>query len=446
MKKKLAVYANGWSNDALSEAMTGIRKYAAKEDFDVFVFMSFASYSEHVALSQGELNIYKLGYMDEFDGAIVFSTMLNSNGTAVSLCKQARDLKLPVVSIGMEIEGVPSIGVNNEQGMRELVEHLVEKHGVKNIMFMGGTPDHVDSMARLRVTREVLEEHGYSLGADMVCYGEWGNEGPKAIVDNWVESGKKMPDAIVCANDVMALATATELLALGYTLPDDVIVTGFDNIAFGKFFYPAMSSVKQNYEDVGYRCCELIFDQIYGREYEARVLVPSSFALGESCGCQVEGKFQTVRKDYCQRSYQRHIDASVLEQTERVMRQRISGMDSYQALKRNLKQHFAKNHQFEGDGFALVLHSEYYENPMADEKDLWEKEISDRMEVIVTLRDNNAVEVDSVDRHVLIPDYRKVPGEQHIYYLLPLHYYQYNYGYVVMRDEPYIIREDMLYP
>lgn len=446
MMKKLAVYANGWSYDAMSQAMAGIRKFAAKEDFDTFVFLSFASYSEHVSLSQGELNIYNLSVMDDYDGVIVFSTMLNSDETAVSLCQQAKQKGIPVVSIGMEIEGIPSISINNEEGMRGLVTHLLEKHDVKHVMFMGGTPDHVDSCARLEVTRTVMAEHGLVLPDEDVCYGEWGNLAPKKIVDEMMESGAPLPDAIICANDIMALATATELLRLGVKLPEDVIVTGFDNIRAGKYFYPALSSVKQNYEIVGQRACEMIMAQIRKEDFNIRERVHSSFVRGESCGCDMEQEFAAIRTLYCQRSYQRHIDSSEVELMERLIRQKISTILNYDALKLVLQDHYYHHHDYEGKTFSIVVHSEYFEDPMADEGVLWKKGIRDEMEVIVALKNGNLIPSTKVTRRDLVPGYEKKKGEQHIYYLLPMHYFQYNYGYVVFTDEPYLMKEDILYP
>ena len=445
MKKKIAVYANGWSSEALCQAMEGFRKYAAIEDTDIFVFLSYASYSEHVGLNQGELNIFRLSEMEDFDGVVVFSTMLNSNGTAVALCKQAKKKKIPVVSIGLEMDGIPSISVNNDEGMRDLVTHLVEVHGVKNVMFMGGTPDHVDSIARLRVTREVLEAHGLSLDPTQVCYGEWGNNGPLAIIDQWVESGKKMPDAIICANDIMALASSSELLRLGYSLPEDVIVTGFDNVMYGKITYPALSTVKQNYEEIGYRAFELIYAQIHGKEFDEKNYVNASFVKGESCGCKVDGQYERLRLQYCRHSYQRHLDSTTLEIVERVMRNRISGMSSYRDLKKTLQEHFLKNHQYEGPNYYIVLQLGYYENPMASEEEIWVKEDRGPMEVVVALKDGKIIPDAVVERSTLVPNYQKNEGEQSVYYFMPLHYFEYNYGYVVMKDEPYLLREDMLY-
>ncbi|MCR4739904.1 MAG: hypothetical protein K5886_06545, partial [Lachnospiraceae bacterium] len=67
MKKKIAVCANGWNIDTLSHALKGIKEYALKEDFDTFVFMSFASYTDQTALTEGELNIYKLIVPEDYD-------------------------------------------------------------------------------------------------------------------------------------------------------------------------------------------------------------------------------------------------------------------------------------------------------------------------------------------------------------------------------------------
>jgi len=407
--------------------------------------MSFASYSEHVGLNRGELNIYCLNGMENYDGVVVFSNMLNSSETAVELCNCAKEKKIPVVSIGVELEGVPSVCVQSDEGMRDLVTHLVEEHGVKDVMFMGGTADHPDSQARLRVTREVLEAHGLKLDDNRVCYGEWGNDVPTALMRQLAESGRPMPDAIVCANDIMALAASSELLRLGYSLPDDVIVTGFDNVEFGKVTYPALSTVRQNYEDIGYHALEMIYAQIYGKPYDKRAYIQASFVQGESCRCTVDGAYEKIRLDYCRRAYQRNLESSNLEIIERVMRNRISGMNSYQSLKDNLQAHFGKNHEFEGSDYYIVLLKGYFDDPMASEKDVWTKEDHEHMEVVVALRDGEIIHGSKVDIKTLIPDYHKTEGRQRIYYFMPMHHFEYNYGYVVMVDEPYLLKEGILY-
>ncbi len=446
MKKKIAVCANGWNYDSLSHALKGINKYAKEYDFDTFVFMGFASYSEHVAISQGELNIYNLMIPEQYDGVIVFSTALNSTQTAKSICMRAKQKNIPVVSVGMEIEGAHSILVSNEEGMRELVTHLVEKHNVKNVVFIGGTEDHVDSIARLNATREVLKEHGLELPDDHVKYGKCSNRFTSAIIDEYVDSEEGLPDAFICANDIMAMSACTELDVRGYSAPENVIVTGFDNCAEGKIIYPALSTVEQNYEKIGEKACEYIFDSINGKSEPEKEVMPSSFVCGESCKCKGDEDYEAKRIQYCRKSFQRESDAKLLEQNERVMRQWLSEMPNYRVMKDTLQEHYYHNHQFEGEGFYIVCNSEFFKSVMMSEKELWEMGDKMKMEVVMALKNGEVVHGLQCNKEMIVPGYEKKDNEHHTYYLMPMHYFEFNYGYLVLTDEPYIMRENMLYP
>ena len=445
MKKKIAVYANGWSNEALSQAVAGIKKYAAQEDFDIFVFLCFANVSVHKTLMQGELNVYKLCDPADYDGIISFSNMMNSDETVVALCREAKKRGVPIVSIGMEVEGVPTLCVDGNTGMRDLVTHLVEKHGVRNVVFIGGVSGHAESDARLMIVKTVLEEHGLSLPDDHICYGGWSNRRTVEALHGVIEKIGGLPDAFVCANDIMALAASTELGKMGYELPDDVIVTGFDHISRGQIFYPALTTVEQNYDEVGYQCCKMIFEMLREGKTVEKHMVPTSLAISESCGCGCQEESWRIRKEYCKHLYQQDTDASFMEQTERAMRQKISEVESYAELKVSLRRHFYENHLFEGSNLHLVLKSEYFQNPMASEEELDIRKSRSKLEVIVSLKEGEVQEIEKIDRRTLIPGYEKQEGVQHVYYFLPLHFYQFNYGYLVLADEPYILREDMLY-
>ena len=446
MKKKIAVCANGWNYETLSLALDGISEYAKKEDFDIFTFMSYASYSEHATMVQGELNIYKLIDPTDYDGIIVFSTHLNSEGTAVSICREAKEKNIPVVSVGMEIEGVDSVLTSNRQGMRDLVSHLIEKHDVKRVFFIGGTLDHVDSIARLEETRAVMEEHGLKLPDSDVGYGRWSNRHTADLVDTVIDSEKGLPDAFVCANDIMAMSACTELEMRGYKVPEDVIVTGFDNLEDGKDFYPVLSSVGQNFREVGYRACEIIFENSKKAKAPVRVKVESEFYCGESCGCSGSEDYDEKRRMYCRHSYLRKAEAKLLEQNERVMRQWMSEMPSFPVMKEHLQRHYSINHQFEGDGFYIVVDSEYFDNVMASEKELWERGKHSRPEILVALRNGKIVKDLPITWEMIVPGYTKTDNEQHIYFILPLHYFEFNYGYLILKDRPYIMNDEALYP
>lgn len=446
MKKKIAVCANGWNYDSMLEALKGIQEYASKEDFDVFVFLSFASYSEHVTLMRGELNIYELLDPEDYDGVIVFSTAINSVETVISICNRAKEKNIPVVSIGMEMDGIHSVCVSNDEGMRDLVDHLIEEHDVKRAFFIGGTPDHVDNIARLKVTKESFEAHGLKLNDDDIGYGKWTNRYTALVIDEMVSSGRELPDAIICANDIMAMAACTQLETHGILVPEDILVTGFDNCREGKMFYPALSSVEQNYKEIGYKACSIIFDELNGVKETAREKVTSRFACGESCGCSGEEDYRASRILYCRHIFRRNTDANLLEQNERVMRQWLTDMPNYKALKETLCDHYRRNHQFEGDGFYICVNEEYFADVMISEEEMWKKGSSAGILELVSLKGGEIIDGLKVDAHTIVPAYAKEPGKQHVYFIIPMHYFENNYGYVVLTDFPYLIEENMLYP
>ena len=446
MKRKIAVCANGWSMDALERAVEGFRKYAEKEDFDIFVFISFASYSVHLTLMQGELNIYKSCDPEEYDGIIVFSSMLNSDAAVRDICERAKEKGVPVISIGMEIEGVPSIHIGNEKGMRGIVTHLIEAHGAKDIVYIGGTEDHVDSRERLEVTRKVMEEHGLCLKDEDVGYGKWSNRRTVDALEELLASREKLPDAIVCANDIMALAVCTELEKKGIRVPQDVAVTGFDDTESGRIFYPALTTVLQDYSTVAKKACELIYKKRRKSDREQKLIVPTVPVIAESCGCGKKASYTRIRHLYCSHSFQRNTDANLLEQNERVMREQISDVTDYEDMLEKLRAHYRHNHQFEGSAFYLVLNREYFKNVTATEKELCEKGLHGILDVVVAIKDDAPQDVDEVSADMLIPAYEKKENEQHVYFICPLHYFDNNYGYTVFTDKPYILNESMMYP
>ncbi len=446
MKKKIAVCANGWNYDSLCDALDGIKEYAQKEDFDTFVFLGFASYSEYKALMQGELNIYELMDPSEYDGVIVFSTAINSVDTAVSICNKSREKNVPVVSVGIELDGVHPVCLSNDEGMRELVTHLVTEHDIKRAFFIGGTPDHVDSIARLNVTREVLQENGISFTDEDFGYGKWTNRYTAELVGRVLDSGKGIPDVFICANDIMAMAACTELNDRGFDVPNDVMVTGFDNCREGKFFYPALSSVDQNYKEIGHKACEIIFNEIRGARGAAREAVHSRFACGNSCRCKGDRDYDALRIEYCRQSYKRSMNERLLEQNERIIRQWLADMPNYDAIKTTLRSHYEKNHQFEGDGFHICVHEDFFRDVMLSEKELWEKGQSSAIEPLVSLVNGMIVDGLNVDSKMIVPGYHKDPGVQHVIFFMPMHHFEFNYGYVVVTDFPYIITENSLYP
>ena len=443
MKHRIAIYSNGYNGTITLKAIEGIRKYAAIKDFDIHFYISFAANNRTSEINAGQLNIYNLARLEEYDGLIVFSNLLNNIPTAERLCREAKEKGVPVVSIGMKLDGIPYVGNNNEEGMRELVEHLISEHGVKDIVYIGGAKDHVDTADRARVIREVLAAHGLELKEENIYYGDWINEKPIEFTDSIIESGKGLPDAFVCANDIMALAVAGRLLERGYSFPGDTIVTGFDNIDESGISYPALTTVDQDYETIGYKSCELLYDMIGGKKTDLCSSVASRLVLGESCGCndRPDSRYNISRREYCRGIHKKNQQASFFNRFMRSERNAILESADYDDMKKNLRAFYVSNNDYFRGNVYLMLNRYYFEDASAEESEALSECYEADFDTTVAVLNGKDTE-EGIDSRLRMPGFIKKEGEQHIYFFYPLQNKQYNYGYVVFVDGTYIIQED----
>ena len=442
MKNRIAIFSNGYNGSITLKAIEGIKRFAAVKDFDTHFYIGFAASNEKPTFNVGQFNIYQLAKLEEYDGLIVFSGLLNNPALAEECCRQAKERGIPVISIGMKYDGIPYVGINNEDGMRDLAEHLIVEHNVKNVVYIGGSEGHVDTIERQRVVTEVMEKHGLKLPEENIYYGNWVNETAIAITDKLAQDPNGLPDAIICANDIMALAVACELRDLGYELPQDTIVTGFDHIGEGSVSYPALTTVDQDYVTIGYNSCKLLYDFVEGNNTETYSTVSSKLVIGESCGCnsEVDSPYDIGRRNYCRNIHAKSKQADFFNRFMRSERTTILESTDYDDMKQRLRDFYAESHDYIGLNYFIMLNKFYFEDVLAEDSEILAKCYDTIFDTTVALVDGEITEK-GIDKRLKIPGFKKTPGEQHIYFFYPLHNEQYNYGYVVFRDGTYIIDE-----
>src|SRR5262249_37759955 len=135
---------------------------------------------------------------------------------------------LPLASVGLGLPGVPSILLDEAPGMRQALEHLVVRHGCRRVAFIRGPAVNAEAERRYAVYRGVLEEHGLPLAPELVCDGTFLLGAGRAAVSTLVDERKADFDALVAANDYMALGALAALQERGIQIPSDVALVGFD--------------------------------------------------------------------------------------------------------------------------------------------------------------------------------------------------------------------------
>ena len=297
----IAVIASGIDEEYQQSILSGIHRYAAQHHVNTAHFIAFGGILANPKYDQGEYNIFELPNFSLFDGAILLSNTFSSD-LAESLWERIRKAGIPAVSIDRELGDCYFIGVRNAPAMEQITTHFIKKHGAKRLNFISGPDDNTESSARLDAFRRVLEEHGIPLEPERIYHGSFRAKDGRRAVEAFLSSGLEFPDAIVCANDTMAISAVLALEANGIRVPDDVIVSGFDNIYNARHFSPALTTVERPLMQSGALACELICRHAAGEELPRVQELNAVPICAESCGCQVKQK-EDVRV-FKKRNYQ----------------------------------------------------------------------------------------------------------------------------------------------
>jgi LacI family transcriptional regulator len=175
---------------------------------------------------------------------------------------------------------------DNQTGTRALVDHIVRVHRRTRLFYVSGPPGAPDARDRERSFGQAVAQHP-SVTVTGSYEGRFAAiSGQLAVRELLSLPRRELPDAIVCANDQMAIGALRELLIAGLRVPADIAVVGFDDIHLGALLSPALTTVHQPMRLLGERACALVLDRLADPTLPHRVeQLPTHLVVRESCGC-----------------------------------------------------------------------------------------------------------------------------------------------------------------
>lgn len=172
---------------------------------------------------------------------------------------------------------------DNYQGEFSAINHLIEAHGYKKIIYLSGPLNNRDSEEREHAYRDCMKAHGLPVTEDMVAHGDY-SEYVDEIVERLLDANPDA-EAIASANDEMTYSIYRVLSYRGLRVGRDIAVTGFDNMAFAATMTPPLTTVRQQSFELGYRAAGVTLRLANG-ENPAPERVPATFIQRASCGCE----------------------------------------------------------------------------------------------------------------------------------------------------------------
>jgi PAS domain S-box-containing protein len=272
--------------DKYQTAVTsGVADVAQEQDANLICFAGGRLGSPHRLDIQRNL-LYEMASQENVDGLVILSGALSSNvpfEEVKDFCERYRSM--PMVSVAGALESVPSVLVNNNTGLREEIAHLIEVHGHRRIAFVRGPEGNPEAEQRYRVYTQVLAAYGLPLDPDLITPGDFqwatGVEAVRLLLDQRNADF----DAVVAANDNMAIGVLEALQARGMRVPGDVSVAGFDNIENAQLITPPLTTVQQPLYEQGRQAGEMILALLKGKEVPQEVRLPTVLVVRQSCGC-----------------------------------------------------------------------------------------------------------------------------------------------------------------
>ncbi len=360
MKSKVALFVNGWNGENVDSFIDGFNGYFKDSNIDLFVFTSFALTVNSEGIINSENAIYSLPDVSFFDVAIIYGSGFNSDELISQIIKRCKDAEVPVILQGVDADGVSTVTVDNYTGMRDLCNHIIEKHDVKDIIFIAGPKDNDDSNFRLGVLRETLEAHGQSLKDENIFHADWESTLIQIyLTEHFGDKKTKLPDAFVCANDQMALFVILFLGQMGYRIPEDTLVTGFDNLNDGKVCYPSLATVNQSYVEQGAECAKLVAEALQNRKLMKRIVIPSVAIVGESCGCMECNGETELRKQIGRVWLAEQYDNDHLQGREAHLDMCIMSNLKFEQIHQSMIDDFLTTVGSETEDFHIYINSQY---------------------------------------------------------------------------------------
>jgi len=286
MNKKIAVIVAGIDETYQSSILKGIQSSASKLGLNCFIFASFTGVMDNKSHDFGEMNIFKLPDFKAFDGAILLTNTIDYQPAVSDILKRIISAGIPAVSIDNDVPGLFHIGIDNCSAMREITEHFIKVHGFSRFNYISGPADNPESADRLGAFLKVLEENGLTIEDDRIFYGDFRGASGKAAVEYFLHSGDPLPQAIICANDVMAAAAVNSLHEAGYLIPKEIAVSGFDNVFSNHNLRVELTSVDRPLLQSGRLACRMLFNKFNDTPQSSSIILNMSPRFTESCGCK----------------------------------------------------------------------------------------------------------------------------------------------------------------
>jgi DNA-binding LacI/PurR family transcriptional regulator len=219
------------------------------------------------------------------DGVILMAPLIQNEVSEI-----IQKSKTPVVLINTcgDFKKIDQIKINNFQGAFNIVEHFIKVHKYKKIGIINGPKGNCDAEERLAGYLNALKKYKVRRDDSLIMNGDFDPESG-VLGFTTLMNQKVKPEAIFAANDMMAVGAYEAAKELGYKIPEDIAIAGFDDIYLSRFLNPRLTTIHVPITDLGSKAVKYLLNRINKKERNGKVhfeVLPIELVIGGSCGCK----------------------------------------------------------------------------------------------------------------------------------------------------------------
>jgi PAS domain S-box-containing protein len=235
--------------------------------------------------------IYDLAHNDRTDGLVIWAgnMLWNVGGDEVNRFVAPYLAKKPVVCCEKPVEGAITVLMEDYEGMRQMVGHLIEVHGRRRIVFLQGPNTHLGAAERYRGYCDALADAGIPFDQALVSDASFDWSADELHIQNRLDALHLTPgsdyDAVVGASSLLAIMASNVLQKQGIAVPEQVSVAGFDDVIENIIQNPTLTTVRSPLYEMGQRAVQTVIDLLGGQTFDPVFTQPVQLVIRQSCGC-----------------------------------------------------------------------------------------------------------------------------------------------------------------
>lgn len=431
---KIAVMLGGVGYDSQKRTINGILDRALIDRANIFIFTCVGwRYESPSKYAKGESNIYTLPDFSEYDGVIMNSDTIQDMDIVEQIENRIQEAGIPCVDLNSRGGRFMSVEMENRIAMEEITHHLIMRHHAKNIYYISGPVYSVDAGIRLQAHQETMMANHIGWDKNHIYYGDYSFESGRRAVRKFLSEARETPDAIMAANDEMAVGAIVELREEGYCVPEDVMVTGYDDSEITEYNYPRLTTARRGEYEAGQLAYEKIAAALHGEEVQQHTVIQGKAVFAGSCGCDFCMQEDLTRMQM--KFINSYVHASRDTETLRNCSADFTGLRDLDDLLGCLE-HYIRSIDMEYFYFCMCGNlDEYYEEmervAAGEERARDITVYSDKIWVPFAYEKGEVTSYGEFHRSLLLPEECVMRRSGAFYTIMPLHFQDYCFGYCV---------------